>query len=121
MRRLLVVAAGLIVAALLGIYLLWWAPGPKPEPQTVIIQEGATISSVARKLEKQGAIPGTAKTYYVMARLFGQQTRTQIRDTQATLSSANKTCLATIPASSSHPFTVERQENAEAKAITTRP
>ena len=71
MRRLLLVAAGLVLAALIAIYVLWWGPGPRPGPQTVVIQEGSTISSVARKLEKQGAIPGTAKTYYVMARLFG--------------------------------------------------
>jgi UPF0755 protein len=70
-RRLLVIAAGLAVAALIGIYLMWWGPGPKPGPHTVIIPEGSTVASVARKLEKEGAIPGTAKTYYVMARLFG--------------------------------------------------
>ena len=73
MTRLLIVAAGLLLAALLGIYVLWWAPGPKPGPHTVMIQEGATIGSVARKLEKQGAIPGTARSYYVMARLFGSR------------------------------------------------
>jgi UPF0755 protein len=70
-RRFLGLAAGLILAALLVIYVLWWAPGPKRGPHTVIIQEGATIASVARKLSTEGAIPGTAKTYYVMARLFG--------------------------------------------------
>jgi UPF0755 protein len=72
-RRLLGVVTGLALAALLLIYLLWWGPGPKPGPHTIIIQEGATIGSVARKLEKQGAIPGTARTYYAMARLFGSQ------------------------------------------------
>ena len=71
MRRLLLVAAALVVAALLAIYILWWGPGPRLGPHTVIIQEGASIGSVARKLEKEGAIPGTAKTYYLMARLFG--------------------------------------------------
>jgi len=70
-RRLPVIAAGLVLAALLGIYLLWWGSGPKPGPHTVIIQEGASLGSVARKLEKAGAIPGTAKTYYAMARIFG--------------------------------------------------
>jgi UPF0755 protein len=70
-RRLLLLVAILAVAALLAIYLLWWAPGPKPGPHDVTIAEGATIGSVARKLEKEGAIPGTAKTFYVMARLFG--------------------------------------------------
>lgn len=37
----------------------------------MVIPEGSTIASVARKLEKEGVIPGTAKTYYLMARLFG--------------------------------------------------
>ena len=67
----MLVAAGLILAALLAVYFLWWGPGPRPGPHTVVIQEGATIGSVARKLEKEGAIPGNARTYYVMARLFG--------------------------------------------------
>lgn len=38
-----------------------------------MIQEGATVRSVARKLANEGAIPGTAKTYYLMARLFGSK------------------------------------------------
>jgi UPF0755 protein len=76
-RRVLLIAAGLVVAALLAIYILWWGPGPRPGPHTVIIQEGASIRSVARKLEKEGAIPGTANTYYVMARLFGSHDRIQ--------------------------------------------
>jgi UPF0755 protein len=70
-RRLFLAAAGLVFAAVLAIYILWWGPGPGRGPHTVIIQEGASIGSVARKLEKGGAIPGTATTYYVMARLFG--------------------------------------------------
>lgn len=73
MRRLLRIAAGLVLVALLAIYFLWWAPGPKPGPQTIVIPEGATIASVTRKLAAQGAIPGTAKTYYLMARLFGSR------------------------------------------------
>ena len=71
MRRLSAIAAGLILAALVALYFLWWGPGPKPGPHTIVISEGATIGSVARKLDKEGAIPGTARTYYVMARLFG--------------------------------------------------
>jgi UPF0755 protein len=70
-RRLVAVAAGLILAALIGMYFLWWGPGPKAGPHDVIIAEGASLGSVARKLDKQGAIPGTAGTYYVMARLLG--------------------------------------------------
>ena len=71
MRRLGFIAAGLILAALIPIYLFWWAPGPKPGPHDVIIEEGSTLGTAARKLEKAGAIPGSARTYYVMARLFG--------------------------------------------------
>ena len=71
MRRLFVIAAGLVLAVLLVIYFLWWGPGPQPGPHTVTIQEGATIGSISRRLAKEGAIPGTARTYYAMARLFG--------------------------------------------------
>ena len=67
----MIVAAGLILAALVGLYLLWWGPGAKAGPQTITIEEGSGLGSVARKLEKAGAIPGTARTYYVMARIFG--------------------------------------------------
>jgi UPF0755 protein len=70
-RRLGCFAAGLILAALVVIYSLWWAPGSRPGPHDVIVQEGATLGSVSRQLGKQGAIPGTARTFYVMARLFG--------------------------------------------------
>ena len=71
MKRPLWLAAALALAALVGIYALWWAPGPRPGPQTIIVQEGATLGSVTRQLARKGAIPGTARTYYVMARLFG--------------------------------------------------
>jgi UPF0755 protein len=52
-------------------YLLWWAPGPKPGPHDLIIEEGSTLGSVSRQLAKEGAIPGTARTFYVMARILG--------------------------------------------------
>ena len=72
-RNLLTGAAGLILAALLVTYLLWWAPGPKPGSHEIIIKEGTTLGSVSRQLAKEGAIPGTAKTFYLMARLFGSR------------------------------------------------
>jgi UPF0755 protein len=37
----------------------------------VTIEEGSTLASVARQLDQQGIIPGTAKTYRGMAKLFG--------------------------------------------------
>ncbi|MFL6785043.1 MAG: endolytic transglycosylase MltG, partial [Sphingomicrobium sp.] len=71
MRRLLIVAAALAAAALIALYALWWGPGPKAGPHTVMIKEGSSLGSVARQLEKAGAIPGSARTYYVMARILG--------------------------------------------------
>ncbi|HUP67085.1 MAG TPA: endolytic transglycosylase MltG, partial [Sphingomicrobium sp.] len=71
MKRLLLAAAGLVLAALIALYFLWWGPGPKPGPHDIIVDEGSTLGTVARRLEKQGAIPGDARTYYVMARLLG--------------------------------------------------
>jgi UPF0755 protein len=63
--------AAAAIAALLVVYLLWWSPGPKPGPHDIIVQEGSTVASVARQLENKGAIPGTARTFYAMARVFG--------------------------------------------------
>ncbi len=71
MRRILVGAGALVTAALLVIYFLWWAAGPAPGPHDVIIKEGTTVRLVSRQLAAEGAIPGTAKSFYVMARLFG--------------------------------------------------
>jgi UPF0755 protein len=70
-RRIVVGAGALAALALLIVYFLWWAPGPKAGPQTVTIQEGSTLGTVSRQLAKQGAVPGSARTYYVMARIFG--------------------------------------------------
>ena len=59
MRRLLLIgAAALVLAALVAVYLLWWGPGPKPGPHTIIVEEGSTLGSVARQLEQAGRDPG---------------------------------------------------------------
>ena len=72
MKRLLLIgAAGAVLAALVALYLLWWAPGPKPGPHTVMVEEGSTLTSVARQLEKQGAIPGTARSFSLIGRVLG--------------------------------------------------
>ena len=70
MRRILIGAGALAAAALLIVYFLWWAPGPKPGPHDVIIKEGTTLGSLSRQLAREGAIPGTATTFYTMARIF---------------------------------------------------
>ena len=66
-------AAGLVLAALTALYFLWWGPGPKPGPHTVMVQEGSSLGSVVRQLDKAGAIPGTSRTFYVMARILGSR------------------------------------------------
>ena len=72
MKRLLLIGSGaILLAALVTIWLLWWSPGPKPGPHDIIVQDGSTVGSVSRQLEKAGAIPGSARTFYVMARMFG--------------------------------------------------
>ena len=70
-RGCLTLVGGAILVALVAMYMLWWGPGPKRGPHDVIVPEGSTLASVSRQLAKEGAIPGTAKTYYVMARVFG--------------------------------------------------
>ena len=70
-RALLIAAAVIIAAAFATVYLFWWSAGPKPGPHDLMVKEGTTLGSVSRQLAKEGAIPGTARTYYVMARLFG--------------------------------------------------
>jgi UPF0755 protein len=72
LRRLIIIAAMLGLLAGAGTYwFLWAAPGPKQGPHTIIVEEGSTLSSVARQLEKAGAIPGSARSYGLMARIFG--------------------------------------------------
>jgi len=70
-RRSALAVGAVVLAALIGLYFLWWAPGPRPGPHTIIIQEGSSLAAVARRLDKDGAIPGTARTYTLMARLLG--------------------------------------------------
>ena len=70
-KHLKIAAAILVVAALLVVAMLWFSPGPKEGPQTIIVKEGSTLTSVARQLDEQGAIPGNATTFRAMAKLFG--------------------------------------------------
>jgi UPF0755 protein len=72
LRRLILVAVLLgLLAGGAGFRLLWASPGPKTGLHQVTVEEGATLASVAEQLDRQGVIPGTAKTYRAMARLFG--------------------------------------------------
>jgi UPF0755 protein len=70
-RKLFALAALALLAALVAIWWLWWSPGPKAGPHHVIVEEGSSLASVARQLDKAGAIPGNAGTFRVIARLLG--------------------------------------------------
>jgi UPF0755 protein len=70
-RLILVVAALGLLASAGGVWLLWLSPGPTAGPHRVTVEEGSALASVAQQLQEQGAIPGTAETFRVMARLFG--------------------------------------------------
>lgn len=72
-KRLRIVAAALVLAAVLAVVMLWWSAGPKPGPHMIIVHEGATVASVARQLEREGAIPGNAMTFRAMAKVFGSR------------------------------------------------
>jgi UPF0755 protein len=71
-KRLLIAGlAAVLLAGLAALYMLWWAPGPKAGPHTLVVEDGSTLSSVARQLDQHGAIPGSARTYTLIARLLG--------------------------------------------------
>ena len=72
MKRLLLILVALgVVGAAATFWLLWASPGPKEGPHIVIVEEGSTLARVADRLDKMGAIPGSARSYRAMARLFG--------------------------------------------------
>ena len=71
MRTLLALGIAGVLAVLAAIWFLWWSPGPKPGPHTLVVEEGSSVASVARQLDEAGIIPGDAKTYRVMARVLG--------------------------------------------------
>ncbi|MDV3257169.1 MAG: endolytic transglycosylase MltG [Sphingomonas sp.] len=72
MRRAILVTAVIgLVAAVAAVWLLWGSPGPGEGPHRVVVEEGSTLATVASQLEEQGVIPGNARSYRAMARLFG--------------------------------------------------
>lgn len=70
-RRLAITATGLIAFGYMLIVFLWWSPGPKRGPNMLVVREGSTVATVARQLEREGAIPGNSLTFRAMARIFG--------------------------------------------------
>ena len=71
MRKLFGLAILVLIAAVAAVGMLWWSAGPKPGPHRVTVEEGSTLASVARQLEAEGVIPGNARTFRGMAKVFG--------------------------------------------------
>jgi UPF0755 protein len=72
MKRLLLILFGLAALAGAGAYWMFWASsGPADKTQMLIVEQGASLGRVAGQLEKIGVIPGSARTYRAMARIFG--------------------------------------------------
>ena len=71
LKRLLIVLPVLgLLAAVLAVSLLWWGGG-SARAETVVVEEGATLTSLCPGLERKGLIPGNCTTYRAMARLLG--------------------------------------------------
>ena len=71
-RRLLGDGAILALLALASLYWLLWAePGPAKGPHRLVVEEGTSLYRLSRDLARQGLVPGTARSYRIMARIFG--------------------------------------------------
>ena len=68
-RLLLALPVAGILAVLLAVWLLWWGGGAA-KAETVVVEEGATLTSLCPGLERKGLIPGNCTSYRGMARLF---------------------------------------------------
>lgn len=73
MRRGCALAALIAVAILAGAWFVlggWFGSGPLEEETAFVVPSGASLSSVAGKLEDEGAI-ASARTFSLRARIFG--------------------------------------------------
>ena len=71
MRRLIILLiGGGLLAGLVAMWLLWWSGGAT-RPQTIVVEEGATLTGLCPGLERKGLIPGNCLTFRAMARLLG--------------------------------------------------
>lgn len=72
LKRLLLVLVLVGALGAAGAYWALWArPGAAAEPVTIVVAPGANLGRVAAQLEAARAIPGNARSFRAMARLFG--------------------------------------------------
>ena len=67
------VAAAFAAAAMLYLGWQWWGPGPLQKTITVTVKEGSTLGKVAEQLSYVGAIDGTGREWYYLARILGSK------------------------------------------------
>lgn len=73
-RRLLIfVPVALLLAAFLGVWLLWVGPGPAGQDTTIVVAEGSSVTKVADQLAEQGLIRGGAGSFRLFARVLGSR------------------------------------------------
>lgn len=70
MRRLILLGLALLLVAGAAAFYAWNGAGPAPKAVALIVPEGGTLRTAARKLEKSGAV-ASADRFYTLARLFG--------------------------------------------------
>ena len=51
----------------------WWGPGPLQKTLTLTVKEGSTLGTVAEQLSYVGAIDGTGREWYYLARILGSK------------------------------------------------
>jgi len=68
----LVILGALLLAAAWGTHFLWgwYGPGPLAKDTAFVVPDGASIGSIASKLEAEGAV-ASASTFRARARLLG--------------------------------------------------
>ena len=71
LKRLIIAAMALgLLVGVAGAWFLWWGGG-SAKAETIVVEEGATLTSLCPGLAKKNLIPGNCTTYRAMARLFG--------------------------------------------------
>ena len=71
-KRLLAGGAILTLLVVASLYwLLWAGPGPAKGPHQLVVEEGTSLYRLSGDLVRQGLVPGNARTYRIMARIFG--------------------------------------------------
>ena len=93
MRKLFGLAIIAVIAAIAAVGMLWWSAGPKPGPHRITVEEGSTLASVARQLDAAGIIPGNARTFRGMAKIFGSSDPVQAGEFEIPAGSSAATIL----------------------------